>query len=122
MVLFYRTFTEFEPIIVVRDGDSRVGWGDGHISPWLQPGDEGRRLVILLRACHSRRRQRHEGGPVHCRRIQRTLETESQAVRRAVRFAAGELVLAAGYTPTIDADVLATHELARERYSSREKH
>ena len=39
-----------------------------------------------------------------------------------LRFAAGELVLAAGYTPTIDADVLATHELARERYSSREKH
>ena len=30
-----------------------------------------------------------------------------------------ELVLAAGYTPTIDADVLATHELAGERYSSR---
>ena len=28
-----------------------------------------------------------------------------------LRFAAGELVLAAGYTPTIDADVLATHEL-----------
>ena len=26
------------------------------------------------------------------------------------------LVLAAGYTPTIDANVLATHELARERF------
>jgi len=25
-------------------------------------------------------------------------------------------VLAAGYTPTIDANVLATHELARERF------
>jgi L-Ala-D/L-Glu epimerase len=33
-----------------------------------------------------------------------------------LRFAAGELVLAAGYTPTIDADVLAAHELARERF------
>jgi L-alanine-DL-glutamate epimerase-like enolase superfamily enzyme len=33
-VLYYRTFTEFEPIIVeVRDGDGRVGWGEGHISP-----------------------------------------------------------------------------------------
>jgi L-Ala-D/L-Glu epimerase / N-acetyl-D-glutamate racemase len=33
-VLSYRTFTEFEPIIVeVRDGDGRVGWGEGHISP-----------------------------------------------------------------------------------------
>ena len=33
-VLSYRTFDEFEPIIVeVRDGNGRVGWGEGHISP-----------------------------------------------------------------------------------------
>src|SRR5712692_10001279 len=33
-VLSYRTFTEFEPIIVeLRDGDGRMGWGEGHISP-----------------------------------------------------------------------------------------
>src|ERR1700730_17066585 len=33
-VLSYRTFTEFEPIIVeVRDGEGRIGWGEGHISP-----------------------------------------------------------------------------------------
>ena len=33
-VLSYRTFTEFEPIIVeVRDAEGRVGWGEGHISP-----------------------------------------------------------------------------------------
>jgi L-Ala-D/L-Glu epimerase len=33
-VLSYRTFTEFEPIIVeARDSDGRVGWGEGHISP-----------------------------------------------------------------------------------------
>src|SRR5262249_33723450 len=33
-VLSYRTFTEFEPIIVeVRDREGRVGWGEGHISP-----------------------------------------------------------------------------------------
>jgi L-alanine-DL-glutamate epimerase-like enolase superfamily enzyme len=33
-VLSYRTFAEFEPIIVeVRDRDGRVGWGEGHISP-----------------------------------------------------------------------------------------
>jgi len=33
-VLSYRTFNEFEPIIVeARDGDGRVGWGEGHISP-----------------------------------------------------------------------------------------
>jgi L-alanine-DL-glutamate epimerase-like enolase superfamily enzyme len=33
-VLSYRTFTEFEPIIVeARDTDGRIGWGEGHISP-----------------------------------------------------------------------------------------
>src|SRR5262249_13172041 len=33
-VLSYRTFTEFEPIIVeVRDSEGRAGWGEGHISP-----------------------------------------------------------------------------------------
>src|SRR5262245_33825026 len=33
-VLWFRTFEEFEPIIVeVRDRDGRVGWGEGHISP-----------------------------------------------------------------------------------------
>src|ERR1700675_2366486 len=32
--LSYRTFTEFEPIVVeARDADGRVGWGEGHISP-----------------------------------------------------------------------------------------
>src|SRR5689334_23251452 len=33
-VLSYRTFNEFEPIIVeLRDADGRIGWGEGHISP-----------------------------------------------------------------------------------------
>src|SRR3979411_828477 len=33
-VLSSRPFTGFEPIMVeVRDGDGRVGWGEGHISP-----------------------------------------------------------------------------------------
>src|ERR1700732_2696217 len=33
-VLSYRTFTEFEPIIVeAHDTDGRIGWGEGHISP-----------------------------------------------------------------------------------------
>src|SRR5436305_7516435 len=33
-VLSYRTFTEFEPIVIeVRDADGRIGWGEGHISP-----------------------------------------------------------------------------------------
>ena len=33
-VLSYRTYTEFDPIIVeARDVDGRMGWGEGHISP-----------------------------------------------------------------------------------------
>ena len=33
-VLSYRTFNEFEPIVVeARADDGRVGWGEGHISP-----------------------------------------------------------------------------------------
>jgi L-alanine-DL-glutamate epimerase-like enolase superfamily enzyme len=32
--LSYRTFTEFEPIIVeIRSADGAIGWGEGHISP-----------------------------------------------------------------------------------------
>jgi len=32
--LSYRTFTEFEPILVqVRSSAGREGWGEGHISP-----------------------------------------------------------------------------------------
>src|SRR5258705_10448316 len=32
--LSYRTFMEFEPIIVeVRSADGGIGWGEGHISP-----------------------------------------------------------------------------------------
>lgn len=32
--LSYRTFTEFEPIVVeARSSDGRIGWGEGHISP-----------------------------------------------------------------------------------------
>lgn len=32
--LSYRTFTEFEPIMVeARSTDGRIGWGEGHISP-----------------------------------------------------------------------------------------
>jgi L-alanine-DL-glutamate epimerase-like enolase superfamily enzyme len=33
-VLSYRTYTEFEPIIVeLRDSEGRIGWGEGHIAP-----------------------------------------------------------------------------------------
>jgi hypothetical protein len=35
-----------------------------------------------------------------------------------LRFAAGELVLRAGFAPTVDRDVLAAHEIASERFAS----
>ena len=68
--------------------------------------------------------QRHEGGHVirNAGEFNGFLKPKARLFAEPLRFAAGELVLAAGYTPTIDADVLATHELARERYLSREKH
>src|SRR5262245_53008598 len=44
------------------------------------------------------------------------LKPKARLFAEPLRFAAGELVLAAGYTPTIDAEVLAAHELARERF------
>ncbi|HET9586190.1 MAG TPA: hypothetical protein VFP38_19345, partial [Bradyrhizobium sp.] len=50
------------------------------------------------------------------------LKPKARLFAEPLRFATGELVLAAGYTPTIDADVLATHELGPRANSSREKH
>jgi hypothetical protein len=44
------------------------------------------------------------------------LKPKARLFAEPLRFAAGELVLPAAYTPTIDADVLAAHELARERF------
>jgi L-Ala-D/L-Glu epimerase len=44
------------------------------------------------------------------------LKPKARLFAKPLRFAAGELVLAAGYTPTIDADVLAAHEFTRERF------
>jgi L-alanine-DL-glutamate epimerase-like enolase superfamily enzyme len=55
-VLSYRTFTEFEPIIVeARDGDGRIGWGKGHIARFEQRDTRGR-LGLLPRACRRRGR------------------------------------------------------------------
>src|SRR4030081_3781075 len=46
-VLSYRTFTEFEPITVeVRDGDGRIGWGEGHISPGSSGETRGGGLAL----------------------------------------------------------------------------
>ncbi len=58
-VLSYRTFDEFEPIIVeVRDGNGRVGWGEGHISPGSSSETSRGRLGVLQR---SRRKNRRHG-------------------------------------------------------------
>jgi L-alanine-DL-glutamate epimerase-like enolase superfamily enzyme len=59
-VLSCRTFTEFEPIIVeVRDGDGRVGWGEGHISPGSSRETREGGWAFCSTAVV---------GPVHCRR------------------------------------------------------
>ena len=109
------TFTEFEPIIVVRDSDGRVGWGEGHISPGSS-------------------RETREGGWAFCCEHatavvdKDTKEAQSIAgefngfLKPKARLFAEPLRFAAGYTPTIDADVLATHELGPRANSSREKH
>jgi L-alanine-DL-glutamate epimerase-like enolase superfamily enzyme len=116
-VLSYRTFTEFEPIIVeVRDSDGRVGWGEGHISPGSsrETREGGWATAVVDKDTKEAKSIAGE--------FNGFLKPKARLFAEPLRFAAGELVLAAGYTPTIDADVLATHELARERYSSREKH
>ena len=68
-MLSYRTFTEFEPIIVeVRDADGRIGWGEGtHLAGFEQRDARGR-LDILPRARRGGRRQGHDGGEGHHRR------------------------------------------------------
>ena len=86
----------------------RVGWGEGHISPGSS-------------------RETRKGGWAFCStavvdkdtkeaksiagEFNGFLKPKARLFAEPLRFAAGELVLAAGYTPTIDADVLATHEL-----------
>ena len=101
-VLSYRTFTEFEPIIVVRDSHGRVGWVEGLATAVVDKDTKEAKSIAG--------------------EFNGFLKPKARLFAEPLRFAAGELVLAAGYTPTIDADVLATHELARERYSSRQKH
>jgi L-alanine-DL-glutamate epimerase-like enolase superfamily enzyme len=122
-VLSYRTFDEFEPIIVeVRDSDGRVGWGEGHISPGSsRETREGGWAFCCEHATAVVDKDTKEAKSI-AGEFNGFLKPKARLFAEPLRFAAGELVLAAGYTPTIDADVLATHELARERYSSREKH
>ena len=59
-VLCYRSFTEFEPIIVeARDSDGRTDWGEGHISPGSS-SETRERLGILPRARRGGGRQEHD--------------------------------------------------------------
>jgi len=46
------------------------------------------------------------------------LKPKTRLFAEPLLFAAGELVLARGYVPTIDRDVLVAHEIARERFVS----
>ena len=105
-VLSYRTFTEFKPIIVaVRDSDGRVGWGEGHISPGSsrETREGGWATAVVDKDTKEAKSIAGE--------FNGFLKPKARLFAEPLRFAAGEQVLAAGYTPTIDADVLATHEL-----------
>jgi len=117
-VLSYRTFTEFGPIIVeVRDSTavSAGARGISLLAPAARRGKAAGHSAPQPSSTKTRRRP----SPLPANGF---FKPKARLFAEPLRFAAGELVLAAGYTPTIDADVLATHELARERYSSREKH
>ena len=59
-----------------------------------------------------RRPPRHS----QCRRLQRFLKPKIRLFAEPLRFEDGALVIAAGFTPTIDPEVLAAHELACERF------
>lgn len=106
-VLSYRTFTEF----VVRDSDGRVGWGEGHISPGSsRETREGGWAFCCEHATAVVDKDTKEAKSI-AGEFNGFLKPKARLFAEPLRFAAGELVLAAGYTPTIDADVLATHEL-----------
>lgn len=106
----------------MRDSDGRVGWGEGHISPGSsRETREGGWAFCCEHATAVVDKDTKEAKSI-AGEFNGFLKPKARLFAEPLRFAAGELVLAAGYTPTIDADVLATHELARERYSSREKH
>ncbi len=106
----------------MRDSDGRVGWGEGIslLAPAARRG-EGGWAFCCEHATAVVDKDTKEAKSI-AGEFNGFLKPKARLFAEPLRFAAGELVLAAGYTPTIDADVLATHELARERYSSREKH
>jgi L-Ala-D/L-Glu epimerase len=76
--LSYRTFTEFEPIIVeARSTDGRVGWGEGHISPGSSS-------------------ETREGGWTFCREhAAKLIGEDTQAAKPALALAMGRSKVAA---------------------------
>ena len=96
---------------MVRDSDGRVGWGEGHISPGSsRETREGGWAFCCEHATAVVDKDTKEAQSI-AGEFNGFLKPKARLFAEPLRFAAGELVLAAGYTPTIDADVLATHEL-----------
>src|SRR5437588_8789940 len=92
-VLSYRTFTEFEPIIVeVRDDDGRIGWGEGHISP-------------------ASSRETREGGWVYCQEHATAIVGKDTEEARAVVLATAHLSRVAATALLTAIDMLTGHPL-----------
>ena len=95
----------------MRDSDGRVGWGEGHISPGSsRETREGGWAFCCEHATAVVDKDTKEAQSI-AGEFNGFLKPKARLFAEPLRFAAGELVLAAGYTPTIDADVLASHEL-----------
>jgi L-alanine-DL-glutamate epimerase-like enolase superfamily enzyme len=94
-VLSYRTFTEFEPILVeVRDSDGRIGWGEGHISPGSS-------------------RETPEGGWAHCRGQADAIMGKSTPDAKAIILAHAEASPVAATALLTAIEMLEDHPLLR---------
>jgi L-alanine-DL-glutamate epimerase-like enolase superfamily enzyme len=92
-VLSYRTFTEFEPIIVeMRDGDGRIGWGEGHISPGSS-------------------RETREGGWAYCRDHAAAIVGKSTRDAKAIISAGADSSKVAGTALLTAIEMLESHPL-----------
>ena len=139
-VLSYRTFTEFEPIVVeVRDGDGRVGASKipnigfcklklkrfGGLDLLRKALDAVREfgmesvlgdglsseLGCWMEACIASVTIRNAG------EFNGFLKPKDRLFADPLRFIAGNLVLPAGFVPRLDTDALAAHETACQRFA-----
>jgi L-alanine-DL-glutamate epimerase-like enolase superfamily enzyme len=94
-VLSYRTFTEFEPIIVeARDRDGRIGWGEGHISPGSS-------------------RETRDGGWAFCREHAAAIVGKDSSAAKAMIIAAMDASKVAATALLTAIEMLEDHRLLR---------